>query len=65
MSLEFRCRDVGVICRGKVSADTPEELVRKIAQHADEAHGVPEVDATLVEYAKTVVTEKASSGRDR
>jgi predicted small metal-binding protein len=57
MSLEFRCRDVGVVCNGKITAETPEELLGKIAEHADDTHGVPELSETLVDYAKTVVTE--------
>lgn len=57
MALEFRCEDVGVVCRGKLQADTPEELVGKIAEHADQEHGVSEMTETLVDYAKTLVRE--------
>lgn len=60
MTLEFRCRDVGVVCKRRVTADTPEELIRKIAEHADRAHGVAGIDDTLVDYARTVVSEKPS-----
>ena len=55
MKLTFRCRDVGVVCRATVSAETEEELVAKIAEHAAEAHGVTELSETLVDYAKTKV----------
>lgn len=58
MSLEFRCRDVGVVCKEKVTAETSEELLTKIAEHADNAHGVPKLTETLVDYALTVVKEK-------
>lgn len=58
MSLEFRCRDVGVVCNAKVTAETLEELLTKIAEHAEHAHGVPELSETLVDYAQTVVREK-------
>jgi predicted small metal-binding protein len=58
MRLEFRCRDVGVVCNEKVTAETPGELLEKIAEHADHAHGVPELTETLVDYAQSVVTEK-------
>jgi predicted small metal-binding protein len=58
MSLEFRCRDVGVVCKAKIVGETSEELLTKIAEHADHAHGVPELTETLVDYAKTVVREK-------
>jgi predicted small metal-binding protein len=55
MPLEFRCADVGVVCKGKVQAETVDDLVAKIAQHADHAHGVPQLTETLVNYAKTTV----------
>lgn len=57
MPLEFRCEDVGVVCGGAIKADTPEEMVVRIAEHADREHGVPELSQTLVDYAKTVVRE--------
>ena len=57
MPLEFRCADVGVVCKGKVRADTADELVAKVAAHAADAHGVPELSQTLIEYAKSTVRE--------
>lgn len=62
MSVGFRCQDVGVVCRSKIEAETPEELVEKIAEHADRVHGVPSLPETLVDYAKTVVTEDRNRG---
>lgn len=57
MALEFRCENVGVVCRQGVTADTEEELVAKIAAHAAEAHGVAPLTDTLVAYAKSTVRE--------
>jgi predicted small metal-binding protein len=54
MAVEFRCADVGVACRAKTTADTPEELVAKVAAHARDAHDV-ELNDTLVDYAVTEV----------
>lgn len=56
MTLEFRCEDVGVVCRAQTTADTKEALVEKVAAHAKEEHGV-ELNATLVDYALTQVRE--------
>ncbi|MDP8958872.1 MAG: DUF1059 domain-containing protein [Actinomycetota bacterium] len=53
MPLSFRCRDVGVVCRAEVKADSEEELVRRIGEHAADKHGVPELNETLVNYAKS------------
>jgi predicted small metal-binding protein len=54
MAVEFRCADVGVACSAKTHADTPEELVEKVAAHAKDAHGV-ELNQTLIDYAVTEV----------
>ena len=58
MSLEFRCERVGVTdCKSATTADTAEELLEKVAEHARKAHGV-ELNETLINYALTTVTEK-------
>lgn len=54
MTLEFRCADVGVACRNVAKADSEEELVAAVAEHARTAHGV-ELNETLVDYARTKV----------
>ena len=33
------CKDVGVNCDFKAEASTEDELLRKVAQHAKDAHG--------------------------
>lgn len=57
MALEFRCRDVGVVCRGNLEAETADELLAKIAEHAAREHHVPELSQTLVDYARTKIRE--------
>jgi predicted small metal-binding protein len=54
VGVEFRCRDVGVECKAVTTADTAEELVAKVAEHAKRAHGV-DLNQTLVDYALTKV----------
>ena len=54
MALEFRCADVGVACKAVTTADTKEELLAKVGDHAKKAHGV-ELTQTLVDYALTTV----------
>ncbi len=49
--LEFRCADVGAVCRGAVRGRTREELLREIARHAAEEHGVARLNQTLINYA--------------
>jgi predicted small metal-binding protein len=49
--LELRCADLGIACRKTVMAGTEEELVQKVAEHAERRHGVPELNQTLIAYA--------------
>lgn len=56
MTLEFRCADAGVACKARTTAETKEELVEKVAEHAKAEHGV-EVNDTLVDYALSQVRE--------
>lgn len=62
MSLEFRCANVGVVCKSAITADTEEDLIAKIADHAAKDHDVPELSATLVRYAASTVT--STGGKD-
>lgn len=52
--LEFRCQDVGVACKKVTRADTADELVKSVAEHARSKHHV-ELNETLIDYAVTKV----------
>ena len=52
MALEFRCQDVGIACSNVATADTADELVAKVGEHAKKKHGV-ELNQTLIDYAVT------------
>lgn len=54
MALEFACADVGVACSTVTKAGTKEELLAKVDEHAQAAHGVA-LNETLVDYALTKV----------
>jgi len=54
MALQFRCEDVGVACSNVATAETADELVAAVAEHAKAKHGV-ELNQTLVDYAVTKV----------
>ena len=57
MALEFACSRVGVTdCKNVAVADSAEELLSAVAQHAQDAHGV-ELNGTLINYALTTVRE--------
>ncbi len=57
MALEFRCKDAGVVCNAAITADSQEELIRLVKEHAEYDHGVLP-NQTLVDYAMTQVRSK-------
>jgi predicted small metal-binding protein len=58
MSLVVRCRDVGFDCEGVVKADTEEQLLSMVAEHAQTVHNVKEITPELVAKVKSVVREE-------
>lgn len=53
----LRCQDVGVDCDAVIRAETEEELMRKVAEHAKTVHGVTEIPADLVAKIKAAIRE--------
>ncbi len=57
MTLEFSCHSVGVTdCKAVTKAESKDELLALVAEHAKQAHGV-ELNGTLIDYALTTVKE--------
>ncbi len=54
MALQFHCADVGVACKAVTTADSKDELLAKVGDHALKVHGVA-LTETLVDYALTTV----------
>ena len=55
MALEFACARVGVVdCSLVARADTKDELLTVVAEHARKVHHV-ELNETLIDYALTTV----------
>lgn len=52
----LRCRDAGFDCEGVVRAESEEDLLRQVAEHAQAVHGV-EVTPELVEQVKSLVRD--------
>lgn len=50
----FKCRDVGLHCRFEAKAETEEELMEKIKEHARRAHNW-EVSPEVVETVKKAI----------
>ena len=58
MSKVVKCRDVGFDCDGVVKADTEEEALEMVAEHAKSVHGLDEVTPEVVEKVKSVMTDE-------
>lgn len=57
MALEFQCKNVGVTdCNHKATGDSVDDLLAKVASHAESKHGV-QLNQTLINYALTTVKE--------
>ena len=62
MTKSFACRDAGVPCRAKITAETEEELLEKVVEHAREKHGIDVSQSkTLAGYAQSAIKDEAES----
>lgn len=51
----FACKDIGMQCGFKTSAESMDDLMKNIAAHAAEAHNMKTVDdATLASIKKAI-----------
>ena len=57
MTKVVNCRDVGYDCEGVVKADTEDETLALVAEHAKSAHGLEEVTPEVVEKVKSVMQD--------
>lgn len=49
---EFACGDVVPGCKAKFKARSDEDLLRQVAEHAREGHGIQQVSPELVNAVK-------------
>ena len=55
MTLSLSCKDVGTNCSFVAKAETEAELLKKVAQHAKEAHGMTNIDAATLAKVKGAI----------
>ena len=53
----LRCRDAGFDCKPEVRAESEEELLRQVAEHAQTVHNV-EVTPELAEQVKSLIRDE-------
>jgi predicted small metal-binding protein len=51
----FKCKDTGMSCPFETSAPTEAELMRKIAKHAKELHGMETIPPEMMEKVKKAI----------
>jgi predicted small metal-binding protein len=58
MAKTYTCRDVGVPCDWKVRAETEDEIMRKIRDHARTAHNMNEIPKDLAAKVKAAIHDE-------
>jgi predicted small metal-binding protein len=58
MAKKMVCRDVGFDCDGVVRAETEEEVLKQVAAHAKEVHGMEAVPPEVVEKVRGLIREE-------
>ena len=58
MTKVVNCRDLGFDCEGVIRAESAEEALQMVAQHAKEVHGMDEVPPEVVEKVHQVMLEE-------
>jgi predicted small metal-binding protein len=55
---ELRCRDVGFFdCEGVIRADTEEEVLAQVAEHAKNVHDLKEITPDVVEKVRAAMRD--------
>ena len=53
--LFFRCKDICVSCGFEATAETEDELMKKIAEHARKAHNMKTISPDVMEKVKKAI----------
>jgi len=53
----FACKDIGMSCGFIAKAETEEQLLKKIAEHAKKAHNMQTIDDATMAKIKAVIKE--------
>lgn len=58
MAYEFDCRSAGAVgCGWRARANSEEELVEKVAEHASKKHNVKATE-TIVNYVRSIIRQR-------
>jgi predicted small metal-binding protein len=57
MAKKFKCADIGMKCGFETTADTTEQLMPKIANHAKTAHGMTSIPSDILAKVQAAIKE--------
>ena len=57
MAKEMRCADVGMDCDFVATAESVDQLMEKVVEHAREVHGITEVTPDLAAKVSSVIRD--------
>jgi predicted small metal-binding protein len=57
MAKSIKCLDVGVDCDFEARAETEEQLMKKVAEHARTKHNITEIPPELVQKVKAAIRD--------
>ncbi len=58
MAKVISCKDVGVDCDFEVRAETTDELMKKLSEHAEKDHGMKDIPAEVVSRVKAAIRDE-------
>ena len=58
----IRCADLGFDCDGVVRAETEEDALRQVADHARDVHGIETVPPAVIAQARAAMRHEPPAG---
>ncbi|MFQ5857779.1 MAG: DUF1059 domain-containing protein [Anaerolineae bacterium] len=58
MAKVLRCRDVGMDCDFVARAETEEEILEKVAEHAQTVHNMDEIPEEVLAKVRSVIRDE-------
>ena len=55
---EFRCGELVPGCEARFESESEDELLERIADHARDEHGMPEVPPEIVDKIRAAISER-------
>lgn len=58
MTKVIYCKDVGFDCDGVIRAETEAELLKMVAEHADEVHNLKEISEEVLAKVRAAIRDE-------